>query len=187
MEENSKEFLLNLSRDTILKRLGLPPGRLNSKDGDIPDEVKKDGACFVTLTMNGDLRGCIGTMEARRALYLDVIANSVNAAFNDPRFSPMSKNEISGTKIEISVLSPRKEIDYSDLSDLKKKIIPGKHGVYLSHLYYSATFLPQVWEQLETHEQFFAHLCVKAGLSHDFLLYNHPNVQIYTVENFEEK
>ncbi len=186
MENSTKEFLLALSRKTILSRLDKTASEVLS-DHDIPVEAINDGACFVTLTINGELRGCIGTLEAGRPIYRDVIANSLNAAFNDPRFFPLNKSEFPLVKIEISVLSPRTSIEYSDFSDLKSKVIPHRHGVYLSCSYTAATFLPQVWEQLETHEEFFSHLCLKAGLPSDYIFKEHPGIELYTVENFYEK
>jgi len=184
MKEEVKKYLLKLSRATILSKFNSDIKEV--LDEEIPDEVKIQGACFVTLTLDGELRGCIGSMEAHRPLYKDAIDHSENAAFKDPRFPALTAAEASSVKIEISVLTPRTEVSYSEFSDLKDKIIPHKHGVYLSYSYYSATFLPQVWEQLSTHEEFFSHLCYKAGLEPDFMLKNHPKIEIYTVENFRE-
>jgi AmmeMemoRadiSam system protein A len=99
----------------------------------------------------------------------------------------VNKSEISEIRIEISVLSERTEVSYTDFSDLKKKIIPGVHGVYLTYKNHSATFLPQVWDQLPDHEEFFGHLCNKAGLPYEFLLTEKTGIETYTVENFEEK
>ncbi|MDD3044058.1 MAG: AmmeMemoRadiSam system protein A [Candidatus Delongbacteria bacterium] len=185
MKEEVKKYLLKISRLAILSKFD--PGSKTFSFENIPDEVKINGACFVTLTINGELRGCIGSMEAYRPLYEDVIAHSGDAAFRDPRFPPLSAGEVPSVKIEISVLTPRQEVSYSGFSDLKNKIIPHRHGVYLSHTYYSSTFLPQVWEQLSSHEEFFSHLCHKAGLDPDFILDHHPKIEIYTVENFKEE
>jgi len=185
MSDRVKEYLLKLSRSTIISKLEGKKIPETPAD-ETPAEAAEDVACFVTLTKNGDLRGCIGSMEPQDPLYKDVIRNSLNAAFSDPRFSPLRKNEAEEVRIEISVLSPRQIIEYNDFADLKKKVIPGKHGVYLSYLYNSATFLPQVWEQLYTHEQFFIHLSQKAGLSPDFIFFNHPKIEVYTVEHFSE-
>ncbi len=185
MKEEIKKYLLELSRNTILSKFGHKSSMVSAKD--VPEDVKVPGACFVTLTISGELRGCIGSLEAHRPLYEDVINNSENAAFRDPRFPPLSASEAESVIIEISVLTPREEISYSGFSDLKKKIIPHKHGVYLSHSFYSATFLPQVWEHLSSHEEFFSHLCYKAGLDTDFILNDHPKIEVYSVENFREE
>ncbi|MBN2857315.1 MAG: AmmeMemoRadiSam system protein A [Candidatus Delongbacteria bacterium] len=185
MKEETKKYLLELSRYTILSKLGHTRTAISVKD--VPEEAKSQGACFVTLTESGELRGCIGSLEAHKPLYEDVIGNSENAAFRDPRFPPLSAEEADSVIIEISVLTPRQEISYSGFQDLKKKVIPHRHGVYLSHSFYSATFLPQVWEQLNSHEEFFSHLCYKAGLDPDCILNDHPKIELYTVENFKEE
>jgi len=185
--EGIKLFLLNLARESIKSRFEGTDIRKTINKDSVPSEILDDGACFVTLTKNNDLRGCIGSLEAYRPLYEDIISNAVNSAFRDNRFAPLDRSELNEIKIEISILSERILIEYENFSDLKKKIIPNKHGVYLTYSYNSATFLPQVWDQLYTHEQFFSHLCRKAGLSADFIFYNKPKIEIYTVEHFEEK
>ncbi|MBN2857799.1 MAG: AmmeMemoRadiSam system protein A [Candidatus Delongbacteria bacterium] len=187
MEIRAKEYLLKLAREAVALKL---KGK-DIKDlldlSEIPSELLNEGAAFVTLTKAGELRGCIGSLEAYRPLYLDVISHSLNAAFRDQRFYPVSMTELALIKIEISVLAERTDVSYTDFSDLKKKIIPGVHGVYLTYKDRSATFLPQVWDQLPDHEQFFGHLCNKAGLQYDLLLTEKAGIEIYTVENFEEK
>jgi AmmeMemoRadiSam system protein A len=186
-DPETRTLLLKLARESILSKLTGSILKTASDTNDLSEEIKKDGACFVTLTKKGELRGCIGSLEAQRPLYLDVIVNAQNSAFSDYRFAPLSRSEIDSVKIEISVLSERQEISYKDFNDLKKKVIPKVHGVYLSYSYNSATFLPQVWDQLYTHEQFFIHLCQKAGLSPEFIFYNKPKIEIYTVEHFSEE
>lgn len=186
MDSLQKKYLLGLAREAILLRFEGKDINDQLKISEIPAELLKNGAAFVTLTRSGELRGCIGSLEAFRPLYIDVISHALNAAFRDPRFYPLKTSELSDVKIEISVLSERKEVSYSDFSDIKKKIIPGVHGVYLIHKDHSATFLPQVWEQLSDHEQFFGHLCNKAGLPYDFILKEKAGIETYTVENFED-
>ena len=182
MKEEIKKYLLELSRNTILSKLGLKRSIISAKD--VPEDVKGAGACFVTLTISGELRGCIGSLEAHRPLFEDVISNSENAAFRDPRFPPLSAEEAESVIIEISVLTPRQEISYSGFLDLKKKIIPHKHGVYLSHSYYSATFLPQVWEQLPDKQEFLMHLCLKANLNPEAWKDKDMELYTYKVEKF---
>lgn len=182
-----RSLLLKIARESIKSRLANRDMHEILKASDLPEQVKLNGACFVTLTKSGELRGCIGSLEAYRPLYKDVVSNALNSAFSDHRFAPVSMSEIDKIRIEISILSERTEIVYKDFNDLKKQIIPKKHGVFLSYSYNSATFLPQVWDQLYTHEQFFTHLCQKAGLSPDFIFFNKPKIEVYTVDNFEEK
>jgi AmmeMemoRadiSam system protein A len=153
-----------------------------------PKINEKKGACFVTLTINKELRGCIGTLEAFQPLELDIAKNSVNAAFFDPRFPRLTKEEFDKIKIEISILSKPKKINYKDIF---KKIIPKKHGVVIEKNGHKATFLPQVWEHFKIKnnydkEKFFEELCFKAGLSGDCYK-NKLNVFIYDVKKFEEE
>lgn len=141
--------------------------------------LKKDGASFVTLTQNGKLRGCIGSLLAQRPLVEDIISNAKNAAFRDPRFPKLSKEEFLSTDIEVSILTKPMLLKYKDKEDLKRKIRPYIDGVILKLGSNQATFLPQVWEELNDFESFFHHLLLKAGLSSDNL--KNP-LEIYTYE-----
>jgi len=127
-------------------------------------ELKEKRATFVTLTLNGNLRGCIGMLEACRPLVEDVAENAVSAAFHDPRFPPLSREEFDDLKISISVLSPPQEMIFSDEADLLEKIRPGIDGLILQEGFRKGTFLPSVWEELPETERFFEHLKLKAGL-----------------------
>lgn len=144
-------------------------------------ELSKPQATFVTLTLDGRLRGCIGSLSAHRPFLEDVISNAKAAAFDDPRFYPLSLEEFLHVKIEISLLSEPKPLLYTDTEDLKSKICVGVDGVILQKNGRKATFLPQVWEQLPTFEHFFAQLCQKAGLEAS-CLQNHPDIWTYRVE-----
>ncbi len=164
-----KEQLLNqkiIDKNTLLKEF---------------PALSKKGAVFVTLTQNGQLRGCIGSLKATRSLLDDIISHAKNAAFEDPRFLPLSLDEFKKTKIEVSILSEPKMLQYKDIEDLKQNIQPNIHGVILELNGKSATFLPQVWEQLPNFELFFSHLCQKAGLKFDDI-YKHPKIHTYTVK-----
>ncbi len=110
----------------------------------------------------------------------DLIHNAQAAAFEDPRFPPLSEEEFEKVQIEISLLSTPQELFYRDIDDLKSKIRPDVDGVILQEGYYQATFLPQVWEQLPSFDLFFAHLCQKAGMSAN-CLENHPQISTYQV------
>jgi len=136
----------------------LPPG-------EFPVELKEERATFVTLTIDGHLRGCIGMLEACRPLAEDVAENAVSAAFHDPRFPPLSQEEFDDLKISISVLSPPQEMNFSSEADLVSQIRPGVDGLILQEGFRRGTFLPSVWEELSEGEMFFKHLKLKAGLS----------------------
>lgn len=142
-------------------------------------------ATFVTLTLYGQLRGCIGSLIAHRPLIDDLISNAQSAAFNDPRFLPLTPAEFEAIKIEVSLLSEPKLLPYTDQAELKSLIRTGVDGVILRLGNYQATFLPQVWEELSDFDTFFSHLGMKAGIGSDPLAY-HPEVYTYQVEKIEE-
>jgi AmmeMemoRadiSam system protein A len=158
-----KSFLLSLARKAIA--LCLESGRkLELKEKEIPAHAKEKGACFVTLKINGQLRGCIGSLEAWRPLSSDVVENALSAAFADPRFYPLEKSEFQKIKVSISVLSEPEALPVKDFRDLLKNLIPGKHGLVIRKGSKGATFLPVVWEELPEKEAFLSNLCAKAGL-----------------------
>ncbi len=144
-------------------------------------KLQEKGAVFVTLTIDENLRGCVGSLIAHRTLLDDIIQNAKAAAFEDSRFAPLSKEEFQKIHIEISLLSIPKKLLYETKEDLKSKIKQGIDGVILKDGFNQATFLPQVWEQLPSFELFFAHLCQKAGMS-EKCLENHPEIFVYQVK-----
>jgi len=160
MRIEHKSLLLQIARDAISQRLE----KKSPSVGSIPDELMEERATFVTLTMDGNLRGCIGMLEACRSLAEDVAENAVAAAFRDPRFPPLSRAEFDDLKINISVLSPPEEMTFSSESDLLSQIRPGTDGLILQEDFRKGTFLPNVWEELPETEMFFEHLKLKAGL-----------------------
>ena len=152
--------------------------------------LAENRACFVTLKLKdkprgSNLRGCIGSILPHRPLIDDVIENAKSAAFNDPRFTPLTKDEFDKIKIEVSILTIPQKVEYEDVDDLRRKIRPGVDGVILSLANHQATFLPSVWEELPMFELFFAHLCMKAGLPGNCLEY-HPVIYVYQAEEIEE-
>jgi AmmeMemoRadiSam system protein A len=167
LNKKEKAYLLKIARDTIA--FYFKTGRrLEPEPKDVPSgKLVENGACFVTLRMGEQLRGCIGTLEAHRPLVFDVIANALSSAFEDPRFSPLRPEELASVTVSISVLSAPKPFPVKDSADLLKKLVPKKHGLVLQKGYARATFLPVVWEQLGKKEEFLSHLCMKAGLEAD--------------------
>jgi len=148
--------------------------------------LSKNGAVFVTLNYDNNLRGCIGSIIAHQSLLDDIIQNAISAAFNDPRFKPLSANELSHLNIEVSVLSEPELLVYSDFEDLKAKIRPNLDGLILKYGQYQGTFLPQVWEQLPTPQQFLEHLAYKSNATPS--IYElHPDIYTYQVDAKEEK
>ena len=147
--------------------------------------LKEERATFVTLKINGMLRGCIGSIIPRMPLIDDVIYNAKQAAFSDPRFPPLSIEEYEKIKIEISLLTIPQKLDYKDINDLRDKIIPNKHGVILALGEHQATFLPSVWEELPNFDLFFEHLCQKAGMRGDCLMFS-PTIYTYEAKSIKE-
>ncbi len=176
-----KKVLLKIAREAIISELA---GKNLVVEEKIKREFSEKRACFVTLKKDGELRGCIGSLIPRQELWKDVIENAKNAAFKDPRFYSVSKEEIRKIKIEISILSLPKEISYRGLDELKRKI-KGK-GVILSYTLHSATYLPQVWEEIENEEEFLSSLCLKAGLPANFWKEKTLKIETYSVDKLEE-
>lgn len=147
--------------------------------------LREPGATFVTLTQSGRLRGCIGSLEAFRPLLLDVKANAIAAAFRDPRFSPLSVHELGTTEIEVSLLSPTQPLRVTSQEEALTLLRPGIDGVVFRFGRHHSTFLPQVWEQLPTPEEFLGRLKQKSGLPASFW---HDDVQLarYTVTKWKE-
>ncbi len=180
LNESERSILLKLARDSIGH--GLQTGKpLKVKLSDYPSELTVDRACFVTLERQGQLRGCIGMLEAVRPLVEDVAENAFAAAFRDPRFPPLSEDELADLDLHISILSPSEPIDFKSEQDLLSKIRPGIDGLILQDGYHRGTFLPSVWEQLPDPKQFLLHLKQKAGLPPN---YWSDNIKIsrYTTE-----
>ncbi len=174
------EILLDIAREAILSEFENSSFNFDRWVDKYPELLNK-GAVFVTLTLDRDLRGCIGSLIAYRALIEDLVENAKSAAFKDPRFKPLSIDEFKKVELEVSLLTSPKLLEYIDKNDLKSKIRPNIDGVILRLGSYQATFLPQVWEQLPSFELFFAHLCQKANLNQD-CLEDHPDIFIYEVK-----
>lgn len=151
----------------------------------IDPKLQEAGASFVTLTLHGHLRGCIGSLIAHRPLIDDIISNARSAAFRDPRFSPLSATEFSEVDVEVSLLTPPAVVEYANANDLAQIIRPGIDGVIIRLGNHQATFLPQVWDELNDFNTFFAHLGLKAGIGSDPLSY-HPEIYIYQVDKYTE-
>ena len=177
-------LLIKLVRDAISEAFDKTSLIDKSKLIEQHPDLQKLAATFVTLTLDGQLRGCIGSLTPHKILFDDVVSNAHAAAFKDPRFLPLSKEEFSKVIVEVSLLSKPQEFEYKSLEELKKKITH-EHGVILRHRSYQATFLPQVWEELPSFELFFSHLCQKAGMDAS-CLEQHPQISLYTVEKFKE-
>ncbi|MCQ2743437.1 MAG: AmmeMemoRadiSam system protein B [bacterium] len=146
---------------------------LNGKEfapKEIPPILTQYGACFVTLKLNGVLRGCIGSIYPTKPLILDLVDNAKNAAFNDPRFEPISERELPYIEVTVSILSSIEKIPFKDERDLLNKIYP--YGIIISDRNNRAVYLPEVWEQLPNKEVFLNSLKEKAGLNPNYFSKN---------------
>lgn len=180
LEDTHGQTLLRLARAAIARQLGF-----DSHDLPRSDWLEQDGATFVTLNLHGRLRGCIGSLEAHRALVDDVRHNAVAAAFSDPRFPPLSREEFAEVIIEVSLLTPPEPIRFSSESEALDQLHPGRDGVILEYGRSRATYLPQVWAQLPAPRDFIDHLKEKAGLPADFWS-DDIRLSRYTVRKYSE-
>ena len=162
------EALLVVAAKTIRNSLS-KQAPMRIKLASFPRELQAHGACFVTLNKNGKLRGCIGSIEARRPLVTDVAENACKAAFQDTRFDKLSSEELAETDISlhISVLSPKMPMSFSSEEDLITQVRPGLDGLVLIEGKQRGVFLPVVWNALPEPLSFLRQLKRKAGLSED--------------------
>jgi len=179
-----RQYLLKLARATIERTARQQPPTSPSPP---TPRMQQPGAAFVTLhTRAGNLRGCIGSLIAHRPLIEDIIHNAQAAAFEDPRFSPVTAPELDNLVIEISVLTRPEPLDFDGPDDLLQKLRPHVHGVLIQQGWSRATFLPQVWAQIPAPKNFLTQLCYKAGLSANAWRKPDLKVSTYQVEEFQE-
>lgn len=174
------QLLVPLARAAIGRELGQAATAVADAEW-----LHAPGATFVTLTRDGQLRGCIGTLSAHRPLADDVTANAVAAAFRDPRFKPLTADEFVTVRVEVSLLSPAQMLDCADEAAALAQLRPDIDGVIFEYGHHRSTFLPQVWAQLPDRAEFLAQLKYKAGLPPDFWS---PEVKLsrYTVSKWCE-
>lgn len=181
-----QQLLLQIARQAL--QMGVlgqtpPPLRLS----EFSPALREPGASFVTLTRLGQLRGCVGALEARQPLAQDVREHAVAAALSDYRFPPVAPAELGEINIEISRLTPPQPLHYIDSANLLAKLRPGIDGVTLRDPSgRRATFLPQVWRQLPDKAEFLNHLCQKMGAAPDAWRTQSLTVHTYQVEEFHE-
>jgi hypothetical protein len=177
-----RQQLLYLARNAILAQLD-QRGNFEIKLNQYHASLRQKLACFVTLKVNGGLRGCIGSLVASRDLVVDVAHNAIAAAFQDRRFKPLTLEEFTQVDVHISVLSPPQEVDIRTREELVAQLRPGIDGVILEQGDHRSTYLPSVWEQIPDAGQFIGELRVKAGLPRDGWS-EQMKVSLYTTEEF---
>jgi len=179
MNKSEKAYLLYLVRNEIAKRLRIKWQGYKDVKTTAPAELNQKKGTFVTLTIGDNLRGCIGQITPDETMEETIKENAISAAFHDPRFEPLTEGEFYKIDVEISILSVPQRLDL-------EKVEQDVHGVIIKCKGRSATFLPQVWEDLPSKDEFFSHLCMKAGLSCDEWKKGTLEVYTYTVEHFNE-
>ena len=180
MYTNAEQIILPIARATIGQALGRPA----TADESAP-WLHEPRACFVTLKMNGELRGCIGSLKAQRSLLADLKANALAAAFQDPRFEPLTGEEFNYTRIEVSLISVIEPIYFVNEQDALNQLRPAVDGIIFEYQNQHSTFLPQMWESLPTPQVFMEVLKKKAGLSPSFWAED-VRLSRYTVFRFHE-
>jgi AmmeMemoRadiSam system protein A len=165
LSTEEQRMLLEIAREAVAQ--AVRSARAPSLDlSQFPPRLREKGASFVTLLgPEGELRGCIGTVEAHSPLAQDVQRNAVSSALRDPRFFPVSVDELDDLQIELSILTPPQRLEYDGPDDLLAKVRPGIDGVIIEKDWRRATLLPSVWEKIPDPVQFLSTLCLKAGLS----------------------
>lgn len=180
-----KTTLLKIARESIVKAVK-GEAKINLDLSTLPAQLQEDGASFVTITKAGNLRGCIGTLEAYQALALDVQEHAVAAALEDYRFPSLTPRELDEISIEISRLSQPEVFEYQSADELLQRLRPGIDGVILKNGFQRATFLPQVWKNLPDPVDFLSQLCMKMGSSPNLWYKRLLEVKTYQVEEFYE-
>jgi len=161
--QEHQRTLLELAQSSI--RHGVAKGKpIPVELAKLPPELATLRATFVTLEQNGDLRGCIGCLEAHRPLAVDIAANAFAAAFRDTRFPPVRAEEIDSLEIHLSLLTPPEPLRFTSEADLISQLVPGRDGLILEEGWNRGTFLPSVWQSLPDPRDFLHHLKRKAGL-----------------------
>jgi AmmeMemoRadiSam system protein A len=186
LTKSDHDCLLQLARQVIAHRVtGRKLPALNPQD--FSPRLRENGAVFVTLTEDGELRGCVGALEAYQPLFEDVCEHAEAAAFHDFRFPPLQEDELPFLHIEISYLTAPQPLEYADPVDLLSRLRPGTDGVLIRDGFRRATFLPQVWEKLPNPADFMDHLCQKMGAPENTWRRKPLQVFTYQVESFEEE
>ncbi len=185
INDSEKNYLLKLAYKTI--KSVLETGNFEIPKETSFENLKEKRGVFVTLTKRENLRGCIGILEPIYSIYKGVAKFAYEAAFNDPRFPPLEKNELNFLEIEISILDIPKKLNYKDPKDLLEKLKFGQ-GVVLKKGIYHATFLPEVWEQIPDKKEFLSHLSAKAFLGYGgWKEKPWPEIYIYNTISFKKK
>lgn len=179
MDEITKGLLVRIARRSLVEYL------VNCQPyepplAELPELLQEPGASFATLYLDGELRGCVGSVEPRRPLAIDVARNAVVAATQDPRFAPVSLAELDRIRLSVTVLSPLQPLVYAGEEDLEHKLRPGVDGVMVTWQMRRSLLLPQVWAHIEEPHDFLLALTYKAGIPARELKARPPTISVYT-------
>lgn len=180
MDHDKGGELVEIAREEVSARLRGTERRERSSGW-----LDEERATFVTITQGGTLRGCIGSIEPSRSLEEDVRSNAWAAAVNDPRFPPLSSEDLDEVDFEVSVLTPMEPLEVESEEELLERIRPGIDGLYIRDGHRAATFLPQVWKSIEDPREFLEHLKAKARLPVDHWS-SSMEVFTYQVDKYQE-
>lgn len=180
-----RKFLLDFARVAIDAHISNKPFQ-PIKPGSLTEALLEYAASFVTLSKEGQLRGCVGGLEPRFPLYQDVYTHAIAAATQDFRFPPVQPYELPQIQIEISRLSIPIKLEYKDPDDLIKKLCPFRDGVLIQYGARRATFLPQVWKKIPDPHLFLDRLCEKLGCAPNIWCLEPLEICVYQVEEFNE-
>ena len=164
IKEHFANTLINLAKISIKSQID----NMNIQVENYPRALETKTACFVTLEMNGVLRGCIGSIIGLEPLLINICKNARNAAFNDPRFTPVQPNELENIEVSVSLLSAPSRIEFKNEEDLLNQLQPEIDGVIIKDVGRQAVYLPEVWKQLPDKREFLNSLKQKAGLAPDW-------------------
>jgi AmmeMemoRadiSam system protein A len=184
LDSDAAQCLLALARQSLI---GAAQGKIPDLNvGDLPPALSRPRGCFVTLTDHGALRGCVGHVVTKAPLYRAVVDNTHSAARRDPRFPPVRPDEVDTIRIEISVLTDPRRLQFASPEELLSQLTPFEDGVVLDMGCREATFLPQVWTHLPGKTEFLNQLALKAGCRASAWRDAQAAVSVYRVESFAE-
>ncbi len=179
MDETAKRLLVTIARHSLVEYLINCRPYAPAPD-ELPEELQQPGASFVTLYLDGELRGCVGSVEPRCPLGVDVARNAVIAATQDPRFPAVSPAELDCIRLSVTVLTPLQPLVYADEDELLQKLRPGVDGVLMSWQMRRSLLLPQVWENIDDPHDFLLALTHKAGIPARELTATPPTIRVQT-------
>lgn len=172
------KVLFDIARESIKRHLNSNTIPDFSKYVILHPKLGERRGSFVTLYIEGQLKGCIGRLEGERSLAYDIAINAVDAAFYDNRFLPLSKEDYSKLQIEISLLTEPEKIKFKNEKELFQKIFKKKYGVILKKGVNRSTYLPQVWESYDNPQSFMKELAFKGGFPDG--VWNEKECEVYT-------